>query len=134
MFNSTKYINKLLLHLEENLSDIPNDLEVITKYPPNYISYPLASTSVTVSLKKIDFITISADPAGTIEILIEIFTARDRGYSVNRNLVDQVINALLSFDGYDFSGITIGNSVFNRISSAICTSVVASVNFGELPA
>ena len=131
MFDSSSYVKKLLSHLEDNVTEMLNDVDVITKFPANYISYPLCNTALVVSCKKIEFTSVSANPSGSIVLQINIYTARDRGLFAHQNVIDQTLNALCSFQDYSFAEIAAGEADFNRVSSAICSEITATVNLGQ---
>ena len=130
MFDSVTYLTKLEQHLKSSMNDDAYGLEVITKFPSSYMYYPVSSSTVALGFKKLEFSSLGSNPAGAMEISIDIHTARDRGLFPHQYLVDMVINALCSFNGFTIAAANVGETDFNRTHSSICTQVVCSVNFG----
>ena len=130
MFNSNQYVNKIMTHLENNVDDPSFDIVVNEKFPNRFINYPMIDTNLVVFCKEINFTTVSANPTGTMELAISIYTARDRGTYAHQDILDSVTNALCSFSKFPIAEIKIGESKFDRTNSAINTTIICTVNFG----
>ena len=127
--DSGKYIKQLQNHLAAKVTDPPRDVEVIPKFPDTYLPYPLESSTLVLDFKSIQLTSIK-NPAGEMEIRIGIYTARDRGAIIHRDMLDKTLTALESFTGFNFATVKVGEAKFDRVTSSIFTDVICTVLLG----
>lgn len=124
-------LEKIMKHLQSNVTDLSVGVSVIEKFPSVYMHYPLNRTTLAVSFRAIELTALGSAPAGIRELEIDVFTARDHGLYTHQAIVDKTVDALCSLSGPSVPSAKISEPKYDRTSSALHTEIVCPLAFGN---
>lgn len=131
MYDYGTFLKLMVNHLENNVVVEGETTDISYTYPEKFIPYPLKNTTIAVAWNEMGFTPSTTDKTtlGNIELRIDVFTLRDRGLSTHLNIINLLIDALKTFDGYVINSYKVETPTFDRTVSAIKTTVLVTTAF-----